>query len=149
MGLAEHNLTLGDLVVYSSDDDSTGGIVFQIVENCDPVKPAGMVKRGSYSHDPVDEKGKKIPPMKINGYVRLKPFYSFYPTQLGSKPKGKGETVLLYHAALKRVQKVDIVDLATKYTELGNVIRDVAMYRGMGESSNDQHGTDDRLESDA
>ena len=132
MPLAETGFAVGDIVTYASDQESTGGVIFQIVENCDPVKPAGAILRGRYSSVPVDEKGKKIPAMCINGYIRLKPLFSFFPTQRGQKPVGKGSTILLYHLYIKgNVKKVDLLTIASKYAELGNLIRDLAITGGM------------------
>ncbi len=131
MPLADHGFALGDIVTYASDEESTGGVIFQIAENCDPIKPTALAPRGRYAHDPVDEKGKKLQPMQVNGYVRLRPLFAFFPTELGQKPKGKGQTVLLYHARLKHVKKVDLVSIASKYAELGNLIRDLAVSHGM------------------
>lgn len=134
--LTSYGFAVGDIVTYASDEDSTGGVIFQIVENCDPVVPAGRKPRGrgNYSYDLVDEQGRKIEPMRINGYIRLKPLYAFFPTELGKKPRGKGTTVLLYHSILKegdRVKKVDLVTLGTRYAELGTLIRDLALAGGM------------------
>lgn len=131
MGLAEHNLTIGDIVTYRSNKDSTGGVVFQISENCDPVKHHNMISHSPYSYVLVDEKGKKIPTMCIKGYIRLRSIFSFFPTDLGEKPKGKKNTVLVYHNDLGRVKKVELLTIATKYAELGNLIRDIAKDQGM------------------
>jgi len=121
--------TVGDLVVYNSDDESTGGVIYQISENCDPVTPASVKK--TWPQQEFDEKGKRIPPMKIAGYVRLKPMFEFFPTNRGKQPKGKGSTVLVYHSQIERgMKKIDITTLGVKYMELGNMIRNVAVAAG-------------------
>ena len=122
MGLATLGFKVGELVSFDDDDESTGGIVFQISENCDPVKPF----KGSIRSGAVDENGKGIEPMKLYGFVRLRPFFSFFPTSRGAKPRGKGGTVLVYHSALQRAKKVDLLALGAKYVELGNLMRDMA-----------------------
>lgn len=147
MGLAELGFKVGDLVAYDSDDESTGGVVFRIIKNCDPVTPHGMmaVQRRGYGHNnvPVDSRGKKIPAMEINGYVRLKPIFSFFPTTRGKKPLGLNQTVLVYHNVLRQdrqkcqVTKVDMLTLAGKYAELGNLVRDLAVLGGMDVGSVD------------
>lgn len=126
--LADYGFAMGDIVTYASDDDSTGGVIFQIAEHCDPVIPHEMRPRSpcDWLRDPVDEKGKRIPAMCINGYVRLKPMFAVFPTELG-----KRSTLLLYYNQLHRVKKVDLILLGTKYMELGNLIRDLAVSHGM------------------
>lgn len=37
--LADHGFALGDLVLYTSVRDSTGGVLFQIINDTSPVKP--------------------------------------------------------------------------------------------------------------
>jgi hypothetical protein len=134
MGLAELGFAVGELVTYSNNGESTGGIIFQIVKNCDAIKPASHRKRGSYGQDAIDEKGRVIKPMELSGYLRLKPIYAFFPTSLGASPKGAGETVLVYHNQpnlTMYLKKVDLLLLAKKYAELGNICRDIARIQGM------------------
>lgn len=131
--LASRGLAVGDIVTYECHDESSGGIVFQICENCDPVKPAGTKPRDRWSSDPIDENGKVIPTMRINGYVRLRPVFTFFPSEKGKNTRGKGNTLLLYHSQLGRIKKVGLVDLGAKYMELGNIIRELAVTHGMEE----------------
>jgi hypothetical protein len=129
--LESYGFALGDLTSYDSDDDATGGIIYQITENCDPVKPA-TGSTSLYGDDARDEKGNKIPPMKLSGYVRLKPLFEFFPSRRGKNPIRKGKTVLVYHYSIEKglMKKVDILSLGTKYVELGNLIRDLANKHG-------------------
>ena len=118
----------GDLVTFDSDDESTGGVIYQISENCDPVTPASAL--AAWPQQEFDEKGRRIPPMTA-GYVRLKPMFEFFPTNRGKQPKGKGSTVLVYHSQIQRgMKKVDLTVLGVKYMELGNMIRNVAVAAG-------------------
>lgn len=130
--LAESGLAVGDLVTYDCDDQATGGIVYQIVKNCDPL-PEGAL---------VNEAGKKPKEMELRGYIRLKPLFEFFPSSRGTRPTGLGSTVLVHHKGrnfrhfpgyepLKDVRKVNIVTLGLKYAELGSVIRSIAMSGGM------------------
>lgn len=143
--LDDVGLKLGDLVSFLSDKESTGGIVFQIVENVDRAKPASTsriitVCREVWSHATQryentsvketehgewDEQGRRISPGHARGYVRIKPLFEFFATRKGKKPKGKGDTIMIYYDQLYLLRKVDIVTLGVKYVELGNIIRDM------------------------
>lgn len=132
--LEDLGFKVGDLVTYNSDKESTGGIVFIIETNFDSPVPDDERHRWSskkHSHP----NGKPLKPMEVQGYLRLKPLFDFFPTTLGANPKGAGSTVLVYHTDIKRytqyMKKVDLVTLGTKYMELGNVIRDLAIKHGM------------------
>lgn len=140
MVLARHGLEVGDLVTFDCDEESTGGIIFQIIFNCDPVIPSN-IKNDGWRTTPIDENGRKIPAMCINGYVRLKPMFTFFPTRLGNNPKGKYQTLLVYHSSLDQVRKIDLVTIASKYAELGNLIRSFATAQGMGTADSETAGS--------
>lgn len=126
--LSDFGLTMGDLVTFASDHDSTGGVIFQIVENYDSPVP----HRGGYWSRKHAPEAKGLQPLQIRGYTRLKPVFEFAATSLGSRPRGKGSTVIVYHDEhIKKVAPLDIITLGVKYAELGNLIRDIALKRGM------------------
>jgi len=128
--LSNFGLALGDVVTFALDDQSTGGIIFEIAENfdspIDPEKRREFVRDGRYLLNRT-----RLTPMQVDGYMRLRPLFEFFPTELGKNPKGKGGTVLVYHFMIERVKKIDVLSLGSKYVELGNLIRDVAIKHGM------------------
>lgn len=127
--LASAGLKVGDIVTFASQKQSTGGVIFQVSMNFDSPIPKCDRRRGKKHEHPVTKK--QLKPMEVEGYVRLKPLYTFFATSRGRKPIGAGETVLVYHCDLYRVKKVELLDVMTKYAELGNVIRDLAVKHGM------------------
>jgi len=127
--LADRGFSVGDLVTFDSDEESTGGVIFQIAVNFDSPIPEGSRRYGAQHVHP--ETGKPLKPMEVEGYLRLKPLFSFFPTSRGKKPKGAGATVLVYHRQLQWMRKIELLELATRYAELGNIIRDVARQGGM------------------
>ena len=150
--LSETGFKLNDLVLYSSDKNSTGGVIYQIVEDTEPVVPASKsrpgerlsrvynAEKGGYETQRVqtilygqwDAKGKKISVAAVHGYVRIKPLFEFFATRKGKDPKGKGKTLIIYYRDIKHsLEKVDLVVLGTKYLELGNIMRDIARNSGM------------------
>ena len=120
-------LQLGDLVTMDDVQDSTGGIVYQIVEDQVPVVPHTTEKKITNNECTVygawDENGKKIMISALSGFVRIKPLFTFYPTYKGKSPRGKGETIIVAYNDLHRLHKVSITDLGTKYIELGELIK--------------------------
>lgn len=123
--LSETGFKIGDIVLFSSDKESTGGVLFQIVEDTEPVKVAGRYNR-------VDENGKKVSLAAMHGFVRIKPLFEFFATPKGKEPKGKGATLIIYYESIERnLKPVDLVLLGTKYLELGNIMRDIARLGGM------------------
>lgn len=137
--LEDLGFKVGDIVTYDSDEESTGGVVFVISQNYD--SPVEDTERRTYGKKHHDSKGKLLKPMEVMGYIRLKPLFKFFPTERGAKPKGAGATVLIHHTTIKadiqqtwrkaRLFKVDVLSLASKYAELGNVVRDLAIMHGM------------------
>jgi len=129
---------VGDLVTYSCDKESTGGIIYQISLNYDSPLPKEERSRWSRSNiHPVTKKLLKH--MEVIGYMRLKPVFSFFPTYKGKKPSGLNSTVLVYHNDIKNVVKVDLLQLASKYAELGNLVRDIAVAAGMATPPSQDH----------
>lgn len=127
--LADFGYKLGDLVTFSSDKESTGGVIFEIAVNFDSPVPDN--ERYTFRGETAAKYkiGKRaLRPMEVMGYLRLKPVFSFFPTKLGQKPKGADNTLLLHHYAadIQRMHKVDLINLGTKYAELGNLLRDMA-----------------------
>lgn len=154
--LAECGFKLNELVLFLSDKESTGGVVFQIVEDNEPVKVAiksrpTTVRRSewdpktgkhevrmvpSIEHGEWDEHGKKIEAKDVAGYVRIKPIFEFFATPKGKKPKGKGATLIIYYRDIRQcLQRVDITQLGAKYLELGNLMRDIVRVGGMEDAS--------------
>jgi hypothetical protein len=150
--LEDTGLKVGDLVLYTSVKDSTGGVIFQIVENTEPVVPhtterTVRVNRQRYdnaSHNYVyvnceevqrglwDKNGKKIMKSAVHGFVRIKPIFDFFATNKGKAPIGKNNTIIIHYEHIRDVLvPVDLVLLGTKYVELGNIIRDIARRNGM------------------
>lgn len=137
--LEDMGYKLGDLVTYDDDEHSTGGIIFVISDNFD--SPVPDAERHTWNSrgagDQYAIKGRRLKPMEVYGYLRLRPIFSFFPTSLGKKPLGAGGTVLVHHTELKksynleRMKHLDLVTLGTKYLELGNVMQDLARAGGM------------------
>lgn len=115
-------IAVGDLVTYSDDELSTGGILYQVVADEPPVKPNGAAWTRN---------------IKETGAIRLRPFFEFLPTGLGSNPKGKARTVIIHYNRLQHVGKPDLAQLAAKYAQLGLIIRDLAVKGGMEASPED------------
>lgn len=144
--LADSGFKVGDLVFYSSVKDSSGGVIYQIVEDTEPVKPAFMERKvmrkrsvwdagkndfvfkmvEDVEYGAWDEKGKKLMAASRYGFIRLKPVFDFFATKRGKNPKGKGKTLIVHYYHIKSsVKKVDLVELGAKYVELGNIMRDI------------------------
>jgi hypothetical protein len=133
---------LGDIVRYTDTSHSPGGIIYRITEFSDPVKPHATnreykvhkidsngsireeirTERGHW-----DEKGRAIPVMYVEGFIRLNPIFEFFGMGMSKKPKGH---VVHYRLVPRYVEHVDLVKLGLKYVELGNLIRDIAKSRG-------------------
>ena len=152
--LAETGLKVGDLVLYTSVKDSTGGVIFQIVQDTEPVEPASRkrmvtVKKRqwdnrlqSYAIHQVEEEqygywdaqGRKIMDAAVEGFVRIRPIFDFFATKKGKHPRGKDSTLIIHYRYIRHsLQPVDLVLLGTKYVELGLVIRDLAKRNGAEE----------------
>mgnify|MGYP001583955292 CR=1 FL=1 len=155
--LADAGFKVGDLVQYSSDKESTGGVIFQIVQDIEPTPPAcvrrkATVKKRIYNpstnnydfhevevtqYGAWDADGKKIMASAVDGFIRIRPIFEFFATPKGKNPKGKGDTLIIQYHELKhnRIKHVDLVLLGTKYVELGNIMRDIVRRGGMEDSS--------------
>jgi len=149
--LSDVNLKIGDVVLYSSDKESTGGVLFKITEDQEPVIGATtsrnvIVKEKQFEYrtnnykwcdvkktifGAWDVNGNKIMVASIIGFVRIKPLFEFFATRKGKNPTGKNKTIIISYNDLERLKKVDIVLLGTKYMELGNIIKDIASSKGM------------------
>jgi len=130
MSLAELGFVVGDLVTVDINDECSGGIIYRIVHNCDPV--GSTKKRGPQHATYVMPDGRLVGAKEHHGYVRVQLIFNFFPTSRGKKPKGKDGTLILHHPNLTQVaQHVDLITLGTKYLELGNMLRDIAMKGGM------------------
>ncbi len=145
MTLADKGFALGDLVTYSSSEQSTGGVIFQISKNREPqpafdhtgksVPPVpleGYRSRYEIRHTKVYRRdGKKMPKMDFEGYVRLTPFFEFFSTSWNTTGvDGKVGNVLVYHRDLAQAKKVELVTMGIKYVELGNLLRELAIKGG-------------------
>lgn len=145
VGLKENGLKKGDYVILTSGYEEAGGTLFQIVEDTPPVVPhttERMVKKNRWDYAKQgyamvdvpeygawDEKGRKIMAAAVNGFIRVKPVFSFYPSYKAKNPKGKGGTLIILYHELKYVKQIDIVELCAKYAELGGVINDIVKNR--------------------
>ena len=136
MSLAELGFVVGDLVTVDINEECSGGIIYQIIHNCDPV--GSQAKRGTAAERRYEmPDGRQVGAKEHHGYVRVKPIYNFFPTNRGKKPKGKDGTLILHHPNLMQVAKsVDLIVLGTKYLELGNMLKELAMKGGSRSSSN-------------
>ena len=126
------------------ENSSPDGVIYKIVEDLPPQKPASEWKiekktqniRNSqtFQWEPKvvdvkkygawDEKGKPILKSRINGAVRIAPVFTFFPTSRGSKPIGKGGTIIVEYCSLYRaLKRVDLVEVCGKFAELGEFIR--------------------------
>jgi|SRR6478735_610090 len=154
--LAECGFKLNELVLFSSDKESTGGVIFQIVEDNEPVVPATKSRATTRTvrnwntptgtpevttvpdieYGAWDAKGKKISYANTVGFIRVKPVFEFFATPKGKKPKGKGTTLIIYYRDISHhLKRVDLTVLGTKYLELGNLIRDFVRANGMVDES--------------
>lgn len=149
--LSDANLKVGDIVLFSSVKESTGGVLFKIVEDKEPVEGAVTSKKaivkddywepktGKWTHGDVekiiygawDANGKKIMNAAVMGFVRIKPLFDFFATSKGKNPTGKNKTLIVSYGNLESLKKVDIIVLGMKYVELGNIIKDIASSKGM------------------
>jgi len=77
-----------------------------------------------------DEKGKKIMSSALSGFVRIAPVYTFFPTRKGKEPVGKGNTIIIGYDDLRRLQKLEITNLGSKYIELGELLKTLARRGG-------------------
>jgi len=128
--LEKIGLKIGDIVTFASDKESTGGVIYQITMNYE--SPIAKEKRLSIYETvfhPVS--GKKMKPMEVRGYLRIRPIFTFFPTRKGKAPGGADSTLIIYHDELRNLKKIELLDIATKYAELGNIIRDLAVKGGM------------------
>lgn len=154
--LAEIGFALNDHVTVSINDDSTGGVIYKIVEVCDPLEGFVGEKEGTrkesfwnsktckYEVREVncmisgawDKDGKKVLVVAKRGYIRLAPVFYFFPTSLGADPKGKKGTLMLTHdnvielKRFDRIKKITIVELTTKHAELTDFIARFASAAG-------------------
>jgi len=142
MTIADYNLAIGDFVTYDRGIGATGGVIYQITENVDPVEcTVGQYSRKSKNTSPyyryrssmfyMTNAGKKVGLKEKEGYIRLRPAFDFFATKLGKNPGGVNGTKIVHHRDLKKVVKMDIVALGVKYLELGNFIKDIASNKGM------------------
>jgi len=132
--LAEYNLAEGDFVCVRAA--SWGGEIYRIVREHAPVpvKPeeeyvkvvAGRRYRRSVRIYR-DFNGKRVQLREKEGYVQLQPVFDFF--GLGTK---RPKYVCSYD--VKRLSKVDIVTLGSKYVELGNLLKEIMAEKGMEET---------------
>jgi len=148
--LKDHGFKRGDIVMYHDLVKSTGGILYRIVEDnphvCAEYKHMTKLiksKRYNYNTSSYEEytrnrtesgwfnvNGKKVMECAVYGYVRISPVFTFFPTSKGKKPKGKNSTIIItYNRLVNELKRVDVVELGTKYVELGNMIREIATSR--------------------
>lgn len=153
---ASLGLTVGDLVVYKSEGwasikASTGGVIYQIVEDTPPVVPAKtvrMIAATGQRYDGAtnmwvdrtglmeeygewDSSGKKIMASALNGFIRISPLFTFFPTVKGKEPKGKGKSIIIEYCNLELIKKVTVEELGCKYVELGELMK-LLMRKGGG-----------------
>lgn len=142
----DFGLNVGDIVTFASENDNTGGCIYQIVFDQTPIAPhttrrtttrtrtkfnwrdnSKSQETETYEHvehGRWDEQGRKIKPCDVAGYVRIKPLFTFYPTPRGKKPKGAGETIMVYYGhGVSQLKKVEVADLGAKYVELGELMK--------------------------
>ncbi len=148
---------LGDYVFCNNEKKLTGGIIYQIVQDVEPVKvdcteKKVMQKRYDYvtsnyvnkevtKYGNWDAKGKKIILAATRGFIRIKPVFTFFATRTGLKPKGKNGTIIIEYGDIKWfIKPVDIVSLGTKYLELGNIINDIVKRKCEGVIVEDPNG---------
>lgn len=155
--LKEAGYTLYDIVALNDVQKSSGGVLYKIVEDVPPTKPATTEKKvmrqpsvwdaktGRYvkngpkreetQYGSWDKDGNKLLEAARFGYVRIKPVFELFATSKGKNPQGKNGTLLITYEELPyNVKRIDIVDLGTKYVEFGNLIKDLASRHG----SNDE-----------
>jgi hypothetical protein len=145
--LSDVGLKVGDFVAMSNDKETSGGIIYQIVEDTEPVTPAKTRQKivskqkvfdlisKQYELKDVEEtvhgfwdvNGKKIMTAAVYGFVRIKPIFNFFALERGLRSTGKRNTTIVYYSELSNLKLVDAVSLGSKYVELGNLIRDMMM----------------------
>lgn len=142
---------IGDLVTYGDAKASPGGVIYQVVSDNPPAKVAfrsKKVKKIRSQWDNVkctwietemeiteygswDEQWRKMLVAEEFGFLRIRPVYSFFPTNRGKNPVGKNGTIIVSYTESKNLlKKIDLVTVSSKYAELGNVIRDIAKNLG-------------------
>jgi len=149
--LSDVGLKLGDIVMFSSDKESTGGVLYTISEDTEPVEGAVTTRKtfrdkkeynyktNQYEMRKVEDwesgawapDGTKIMVAAVTGFVRIKPLFEFFATRKGKKPKGKDTTIIIYYNGLDKLKKLELIELGTKYVELGNIIKSLAVSKGM------------------
>jgi len=146
---------VGDFVFCNDIKKETGGVIYQIVQDTEPVKVHATVKKttrkeyvfktNSFKNVPYnaygfwDENGKKIAICATRGFIRIAPRFTFFASPTGTRPKGKNETILIEYPDVSRLLKpVDIVSLGVKYVEFGDIIKEIVARK----SSSDQETTE-------
>lgn len=141
MSVKEQLVSVGDIVVY----DREPGFLFKVIDDLSPDKVVSREKmitstRKIWNFDKKkyervrqtrktrgcwDVNGKKLPDAQLHGAFRLKCVYGIFAKKL---PKNK---LVTYKQAFWDLKKVDIMDLCIQYAQLGNLIRDYAVSKGM------------------
>lgn len=171
-------LKVGEFVTLNDYKNSTGGIIYRIAVRGEPVTPAftsihvtrkewiplqgklwspkiegngNWIQKQRLEHGNFNENKKKIPLYKVNGFLRLRPVFEFYPTHVGSNPKGLGGTVLINSWQFDTVKHVTLLELAQKYAEFGKLIQNVVSMRSEFVDSSeieDDEAVDEEAEQD-
>lgn len=138
--LTDFGFKLNDLVTFDNKRNpasQAGGVIYRIVTDTSPQRiavPKKIVGNGPYRRRIIPAKtveGKKVSWSESNGCIRCTPVFEFFATTRGKKPGGVGKTMIVTYSNLKFMKKIDIVDIGTKYLELGNFLKDVAKQAGM------------------
>jgi len=140
--LTDFGFKLNDLVTFDNKRNpasQAGGVIYRIVTDTSPQRIA--VSKKSVGNSPYNRyrriipaknaEGKKVSCSESEGCIRCTPVFEFFATTRGKKPGGAGKTMIVTYKNLKFMKKVDIVDIGTKYLELGNFLKDVAKQAGM------------------
>lgn len=145
--LSNFGFKLNDLITFDNVGNTgsqTGGVIYKIISDTPPqrivtpsrrvvIAPTKTRKFQRYQKiiPAKNAEGKSISHSESIGCIRCAPVFEFFATSRGKKPGGRGKTMIIVYNHLKYIKKVDIVEIGTKYVELGNFLKDVAKSNGM------------------
>lgn len=143
--LSNFGFKLNDLITFDNKRNTgsqTGGIIYKIISDTPPQRaviprrritttPTKKYRRYMKIIPAKNAEGKNISQSESVGCIRCVPVFEFFATSRGKKPGGIGKTMIITYSNLKHMKKIDIVEIGTKYVELGNFLKDIAKSNGM------------------
>jgi hypothetical protein len=143
--LSDFGFAVNDIVVFDNSKlnpaCSSGGVIYKIISDTPPKKIETSQKivtrqsnvrsyKRTYVIPAKDKDGKKVSVAESKGCIRCIPIFEFFASSRGKKPGGVGKTLTVIYKNLKYMKKISIVEIGTKYVELGNFLISTAKDAG-------------------